>query len=198
MATLKQRLHKKNSSGTYDIVHLETSASLVLMSNGTTVEAAINGKAASSHNHAAGDITSGTLAVARGGTGVSSLDALKSALGVSSDSYLKYEYGTYKGTGSCGINNPNVLTFTFVPKILFISAETPSLTMSASAATMCIVMVEYLTATYKKVTMHHTGSSVLCQFMKRDNTTISWYYNDNDPMCQLNHKNSTYYYTAIG
>ena len=76
MATLKQRLHKKNSSGTYDVVHLETTASLVLMDSGTTVEAkiasmdtTIAGKAASSHTHAAGDITSGILAPERGGTG---------------------------------------------------------------------------------------------------------------------------------
>ena len=34
------------------------------------------------HKHSAGDITSGTLPVARGGTGVTSLDALKTALGV--------------------------------------------------------------------------------------------------------------------
>jgi len=51
MATLKQRLYKKNTSGGYDTIHLETSASAVLMSNGTTVEAAINGKAASNHTH---------------------------------------------------------------------------------------------------------------------------------------------------
>ena len=36
MATLKQRLHRLNSSGTYDVVHLETSADLVLCSDGTT------------------------------------------------------------------------------------------------------------------------------------------------------------------
>lgn len=93
MATLKQRLHKKNSSGSYDTVHLETSAGLVLMSDGTTVEAAVNGKAASSHthsgyassshSHAAGDITSGTLPASRGGTGVTSISALKTALGIS-------------------------------------------------------------------------------------------------------------------
>ena len=81
MATLKQRLHKKNSSGTYDVVHLETAASLVLMDSGTTVEAkiasmdtTIAGKAASNHNHSAANITSGTLAVARGGTGNTSVD----------------------------------------------------------------------------------------------------------------------------
>ena len=30
MATLKQRLHRKNSSGTYDTIHLETSADLII------------------------------------------------------------------------------------------------------------------------------------------------------------------------
>lgn len=133
MATLKRRLHRKNSSGGYDIVYLQTSSDLVLMSDGSTtltskissMDTAINGKAAASHgthvtfstaapamngtaavgsattvarsdhvhpvdtsraaashNHDAANITSGTLAVARGGTGVTSLDALKSALGV--------------------------------------------------------------------------------------------------------------------
>ena len=81
MATLKQRLHKKNNSGGYDTVYLETSASMVLMSSGTTVEDKITAmdttiadKAASSHNHTASNITSGTLSVARGGTGVTTLE----------------------------------------------------------------------------------------------------------------------------
>lgn len=68
MATLKQRLCKKNSSGTYDTIHLETSASNVLMSNGTTVEAAVNSKAASNHSHTAAQVgalaTTGTAASA--------------------------------------------------------------------------------------------------------------------------------------
>lgn len=38
MATLKQRLHKKNSSGSYDTIHLETSSSLVLRPSGRSVE----------------------------------------------------------------------------------------------------------------------------------------------------------------
>lgn len=41
MATLKQRLHKKNSSGTYDVVHLETSSEVVKRPDGTTVEASL-------------------------------------------------------------------------------------------------------------------------------------------------------------
>ena len=50
MATLKRRLHRNNGSG-YDTVHFETEANLVLMSDGTTAEAAINGKAAKDHTH---------------------------------------------------------------------------------------------------------------------------------------------------
>lgn len=38
MAILKQRLYKKNASGEYDTVYLETKASMVLMEDGTTVE----------------------------------------------------------------------------------------------------------------------------------------------------------------
>lgn len=44
MAVLKQRLHRKNSSGTYDTVYLETSASLVLMANGNSAETEIMSK----------------------------------------------------------------------------------------------------------------------------------------------------------
>ena len=143
MATLKQRLHKKNSSGSYDIIHLETSAGLVLMSDGTTVEAAVNGKAASSHthsgyaasshNHAAGDITSGTLPLTRGGTGVTSISALKTALGISGSSsssglpemyyYYSRESANANWTiniGKCGailIFNDRLLGYDGVPGI---------------------------------------------------------------------------------
>ena len=85
MATLKFRLNRKNASGTYDTIHYETSSNIVLRSNGETVETALSradahesnksnphsvtasqiGAAASSHTHAAGDVTSGTFAAAR-------------------------------------------------------------------------------------------------------------------------------------
>ena len=50
----------------------------------TEVNNLLSGKAPSSHNHSASQITSGILPVSRGGTGVTSLDALKSALGIGS------------------------------------------------------------------------------------------------------------------
>ena len=80
MATLKQRLHRKNSSGTYDTIHLETGADCItgtlgVSHGGTGATTAANartnlGAAASSHNHSAANITSGTLPLARGGTGL--------------------------------------------------------------------------------------------------------------------------------
>lgn len=85
MATLKYRLNRKNSSGWYDTIHYETSSNIVMRSNGESVEVALAradshetntnnphnvtasqvGAAASSHTHAAGDVTSGTFNTAR-------------------------------------------------------------------------------------------------------------------------------------
>ena len=41
MATLKQRLHRKSNSGTYDVVHLETSSDIVDF-DGQTVHDALS------------------------------------------------------------------------------------------------------------------------------------------------------------
>ena len=54
MATLKQRLHRKNSSGTYDTVYFETSA----------------------------DCITGTLGIAHGGTGATTAANARSTLGI--------------------------------------------------------------------------------------------------------------------
>lgn len=89
MAILKQRLNRKNDNGSYDTIYLETVATVVKMSESdstklsdkiSSMDTAIAGKqpagsyAAASHNHSAANITSGTLAVARGGTGQTSID----------------------------------------------------------------------------------------------------------------------------
>ena len=123
MATLKQRLHRKNSSGTYDVIHLETSAdcitgTLAIAHGGTGATTAAKartnlGVAASSHNHSAANITPGTLSVARGGTGratltsgyflrgngtgavtMSSIDQVKEALGITASNPVIVKTGT--------------------------------------------------------------------------------------------------------
>ena len=63
------------------------------------------------HNHDASAIVSGILPVIRGGTGVSSLDKLATALGAA-----RIQTGSYTGTGTYGQSNPCTLTFDFVPK----------------------------------------------------------------------------------
>lgn len=65
-------------------------------------------KANTSHTHSTNDITSGTLPLARGGTGVTSISALKSALGISSSSGAKIYVGKTE--------NPSTLTFDFTPE----------------------------------------------------------------------------------
>lgn len=89
MAILKQRLNRKNNNGSYDTIYLETIATVIKMSDTdntllsskiASMDTAINGKqpagsyAAANHNHSTANITSGTLAVARGGTGQTTLD----------------------------------------------------------------------------------------------------------------------------
>lgn len=63
------RIYFETSEITVDTALSSTSTNPV---QNKAVKAALDGKASSSHEHAAGDITSGTLSVARGGTGKSS------------------------------------------------------------------------------------------------------------------------------
>ena len=66
------------------------------------------GAAAASHNHAAGDITSGTLAVARGGTGLTSLSTLLNSNQAYSDISGTPTLGTAAAL-AVGISNTNIL-----------------------------------------------------------------------------------------
>lgn len=72
------------------------------------------GAATAIHTHAAGDIISGILAISRGGTGVASLDELKTLLGISE---CKLEYGTYTGNSSSWNTN---ITLSFSPNMIII------------------------------------------------------------------------------
>ena len=73
---------------------------------GTAATSASGDFAASSHNHSAGNITSGTLAVARGGTGVTTVAEIETTLGLGSAAYVDLssqdltDIGNLSGTNS--------------------------------------------------------------------------------------------------
>lgn len=146
------------------------------------------------HKHAAGDVTSGTFAaaripgldagkitsgilpVARGGTGVSSLDELVKALGA-----VKVTAGSYTGNGQYGKETPNSLSFPFPPKFLMI-AEPQGYSV--------IVINNSQYALYGGV-----GARYL--FATWSGNSVSWYSPDGE-RDQMNSSGKTYTYYAFG
>ena len=87
----------------------------------TTAQTTANGKANATHTHAATDVTSGILPVARGGTGVGTIAELATALGVGSASGLQIAVGRYEGT-TTGSNSKSI-SVGFAPKAVFVIDE---------------------------------------------------------------------------
>lgn len=79
-------------------VELATDAQLTALSDATTT--ALAGKASTSHAHSAGDVTSGTLPLARGGTGGTDASSARTSLGLG-DSATK-NVGTTSTTVAAG------------------------------------------------------------------------------------------------
>lgn len=283
MATLKQRLHRKNSSGTYDTIHYETSSDVVMRPSGRSVEqdlaaylpevqnndnvpqslkasklivgltkgflrgkalsveghthddryfteAEINnllsgksptnhnhdnryyteaevngllsGKANSSHTHDASNITSGTLPVARGGTGVTTLNALKTLLGIdtSENSITKIVSGTYKGTATNKYDNATiqVITVSGINKIKFliVSAMSSPPVLADSFGTDVITTWVYSLFGFASNTVSNNSSLVISS----DNTfTVgSQNYNTSSHHSRLNIAQYMYMYFAFG
>lgn len=146
------------------------------------------------HKHAAGDVTSGTFAaaripgldagkitsgilpVARGGTGVSSLDELVKALGA-----VKVTAGSYTGNGQYGKETPNSLSFPFPPKFLMI-AEPQGYSV--------IVINNSQYALY-------SGVGAWYLFATWSGNSVSWYSPDGE-RDQMNSSGKTYTYYAFG
>lgn len=110
----------------------------------------------------------------------------------------KVENGSYIGTGTYGAENPNTLTFGFVPKLVFIFGFYPSNgpTSSAFNGTFDVTSLneEYKKRGYMVNAWDNATDNYLA---KISGHTLSW-YSTYDRNSQLNYENSYYSYIAIG
>lgn len=104
---------------------------------------------------------------------------------------VKIETGTYEGTGVWGENNPNTLTFSIVPQVVFLDNK-------------CILCRDGSYMQHETPTSGSTGSTVW------GDHSVSWYAStrysggsstglfDDDAYLQMNKSGATYRYIAIG
>lgn len=117
-------------------------------------------------------------------------------------------WGSYVGTGKYGQSNPNTLTFPFEPKIVFIS---PTVPLTLGGSTLPVPIPTAIRGMTKGLAYGYYpyGSSSYATLTWNGNT-LSWWnsclssYNEDteqpiyNPEYQLNTKNTTYFYVAIG
>lgn len=116
---------------------------------------------------------------------------------------VKIEAGSYVGTGTYGESNPNSLTFSFVPKVIFILPTNEPSNQSAYSGTFLYGRSE------ARIEQHSVGegtSDFTAYYniinMNIADKTLTWYSTENANR-QLNFSNSTtgtvtYTYLAIG
>ena len=98
------------------------------------------------------------------------------------ESSTKIQTGTYTGTGTYGANNPNSLTFTFVPKMVVVLEDNVAFTGHRSGF----------------VWVGQNGGTVKFALAGQ---TLSWYTTSNDdyaPNDQMNRSGGVYKWVAIG
>lgn len=177
-----------------------------------------DGKAAATHTHGASDINSGTLGVARGGTGKTSWLANRlfyattaAAIGqmpfpTADGMYLcqnksgapfwrtveqpkTSEAGTYVGTGKTGSSAKNSIVFQAgTPKVVLIAQK--------DYTRYGILILAPNAATGFSVIEDGVLSSLKVDV---SGNTVSWYYNSTDshPANQLDHAGQTYAYVGV-
>ena len=120
--------------------------------------------------------------------GVNGVGLLDGILQVSANNtpYTKINIGNYLGTGQFGESNPNMLTFNFSPKILFICPLS-----SSGSSNMC-----YAINGTKAVQTFFDGRVDYSNF-SWNGKTVSW-WNRSQAYYQLNGSSVKYIYIAIG
>lgn len=111
---------------------------------------------------------------------------------------VKIETGSYVGTGTSGESNPNTLTFSFVPKFVFICGETTT-PMQPGGGGASHIQAAFLVYNNPKCIRVGNGVGTLGNVQWEGNS-VSWYSENlnSAPFYQLNTSGITYDYVAIG
>ena len=110
----------------------------------------------------------------------------------------KIETGSYVGTGTHGPNNPNTLTFSFVPKILFIfknNIHSGFIREMGYSNMVIMTHVSVVTSSYNSSV--NFGDETYLTW-DDNNKKVSWYSTASSAECQGNMSGVTYTYIAIG
>ena len=119
----------------------------------------------------------------------SALTAKLSSVNTLASGKCQIQTGTYTGTGTYGSSNPNSLTFSFTPKLVFL-LPLPG----KNHTTMPIVWGQ---STYTHISHSSAGGSTATTgTVTYSGNTIRWY--SSGTTSQHNDSGSTYYYAAIG
>lgn len=102
--------------------------------------------------------------------------------------------GSYNGTGTYGMTNPNSLTFEFVPKVIFIGPGVLRTGGNSSSYEMRIIRGQYDAIAFMSNNSNASGYKNRLSF---DGTQVKWWNTSSAPY-QLNDGSYTYYYLAIG
>lgn len=112
---------------------------------------------------------------------------------------VKFQAGSYSGTGKYGLSNPSSLTFSFAPKIVAIYANIAksSGTIYVQTDATWILPMEKLTTEYVMGNGFSSGGGHTWGKKSSDGKTVYWYNNEADGY-QLNSDSAEYCYFAIG
>ncbi|WP_317380456.1 DUF6273 domain-containing protein [uncultured Intestinimonas sp.] len=112
----------------------------------------------------------------------------------------KIATGSYVGTGTYGVDNPNTLTFSFEPKIVFViplgsNNNGPGILYPAFYTE---AYISYAYISQSSVSGVATLTQAFENYANLVGKTVSWYAASNTAQKQLNISGAKYYYIAIG
>ena len=144
------------------------------------------------YSNGANNPWSGTLPVAYGGTGCTSLTALATALATADSGLGKIVTSSYRGTGGYGTNNKKSLTFSAPPKLLVVMPASNTSNGSQGG----FIALRGISSSRGGGIMDDVSGSQFQLYYTWDGNTVTW-YSPNNEYSQQNLNGMTYYYFAI-